>query len=213
MRSDVRAWVVSILLAGLWGTVLTYPFRLVSDLISKTSQTIVGGLHLPAIVFAVLVLFLIMGITCLALFLGRQEVYQYYALGLSVLSGIIYCVKVITTRQYSIEAAFVALVIALPIVLVLLHLDEWTRYIADAFVMALPVSMFYDCVMNPLFRLLKANIYMLKPFIVVPKTGIFSKVNTLLHMPPLVWGCFFYIIALLPVLYLSGGRKEGKIRE
>ena len=106
-----------------------------------------------------------------------------------------------------------ALVIALTMALVLLHLDEWTRYIADAYVMALPVSMFYDCVMNPLFRLLKANIYMLKPFIIVPKTGIFSKVNTMVNMPPLVWGCFFYIITLLPVIYLTGGRKEGKIRD
>ena len=97
-------------------------------------------------------------------------------------------------------------------ILVLARKTEWNRYIADAFIMALPVRMVYECIMNPLYRLLKKDLYLLSPFITVPQTSIFSKVGNLLHVDLLVWSGFFFVLTLLPVIYLSGGRKEGKIR-
>lgn len=212
MRSDIRALIVSIVLFGLWGTVLTFPFRLVSDLVTKTSEAIVGKLSLPAIAFAVFVLIIVMGISCLALFLGKKEISEYYAMVFSILACVIYCIDIIQTRSFSINALFVALTVGGTMILVLFHKTEWTRFIADCFVFALPVEMFYECVMNPLYRLIKADIYALKPFIVVPQNSVFSDVGDLLHIPLVVWGGFFFILTLLPVMYLAGGRKEGKIR-
>ncbi|MBP5492634.1 MAG: hypothetical protein J6Y08_07300 [Clostridiales bacterium] len=213
MRSDIRGLIVSILLFLLWGTVLVYPFRTVSDLISQTTQTVAGKLPLPAFVFAILVLLVVMGLTCVALFFGRSEISDALVLCFSSCSCILYCVQVIKTRSFSIEAAFVALVTVLSVTLVVLKKTEITRYLADCFIFALPVSMFYECVMNPLYRLLKLNIYKFSPFIVVPQKGIFSKVGNLLHLPLVVWGTFFFILTLLPVMYLAGGRKEGKIKK
>ncbi len=212
MRSDIRALIVSIVLFGLWGTVVTCPFRLVSDLFLQTSQAVVGKIPLPAIACAVFILFLAMCVTCVLLWLGKREISDYSALIFSILSCILYCVQVIRTRDFSLEAAMVAVVLAGTMALVVFRKTEITRYISDAFIMALPVCMFYECVMNPLYRLIKADIYSLKPFIVVPQTSIFSKVGNLLNIPLLVWGSFFYILALLPVMYCAGGRKEGKIR-
>jgi len=212
VRSDLRALIVSILLFLLWGTVLTYPFRIISDITSQATEAVVGKVHLPAIAFAVLVLFVISGITCVMLFLGRMESSEAIALSLSVLACIVYCVRVFRSRSFSIESVFVAVVLAGTIVLILLRKTEWTRYVADAFIMALPVRMCYECIMNPLYRLLKADLYKLSPFITVPQTGIFSKVGNLLGVDLLVWSGFFFILSLLPVIYLSGGRKEGEIR-
>ena len=212
MRSDFRALIVSIVLFGLWGTVITYPFRLVSDLFLKTSQAVVGKIPLPAIACAVFILILIMGVTCILLWLGKREISDYSSLIFSITSCVIYIVQVIKTRDFSIEAAFVTLIVAGTMILVVFRKTEVTRYISDAFICALPVCMFYECVMNPLYRLIKADIYRLKPFIVVPQTSIFSGVGNLLHIPLLVWGSFFFIITLLPVMYFAGGRKEGKIR-
>ena len=59
---------------------------------------------------------------------------------------------------------------------------------------------------------LKKDLYLLSPFITVPQTSIFSKVGNLLHVDLLVWSGFFFVLTLLPVIYLAGGRKEGKIR-
>lgn len=196
----------------LWGTVLTYPFRIVSDLICQTTEAIAGKLPLPAIAFAILVLILVMGITCVAFLSGRMENSEHLAIVLSLVGCIAYCVKVATTRQFSIEAVFVALVLAGSMTLVLLQKTEWTRYIADAYIVALPVRMAYECVMNPLYRLLKTDLYLLSPFITVPQTGIFSKVGNALGIPLVVWGSFFFIVTLLPVIYLAGGRKEGRIK-
>ena len=213
MRSDIRALIVSILLFLLWGTVLTYPFRIDSDLICESTEAIVGKLGLPAIAFAVIVLFIVMGITCVALYLGRMEISDGVALAMALISSIAYSVRVITSRSFSIEAVFVAIVLAGTMVLVLARKTEWNRYIADAFILALPVRMVYECIMNPLYRLLKKDLYLLSPFITVPQTSIFSKVGNLLHVDLLVWSGFFFVLTLLPVIYLSGGRKEGKIRK
>ena len=212
MRSDLRALIVSILMFLFWGTVLTYPFRIISDITCQATEAVAGKMHLPAIAFAVLVLFVIMGITCVMLFLGRMESSDVIALFLSVLGCIVYCIRIFTSRAFSIESAFVAIVLAGTIVLVLLRKTEWTRYIADAYIMALPVCMCYECVMNPLYRLLKTDLYKLSPFITVPQTGIFSKVGNLLGVDLLVWGGFFFVISILPVIYFAGGRKEGIIR-
>ncbi len=212
MRSDIRALVVSILLFLLWGTGLTYPFRAISDLISNGTEAVVGKLSLPAIASAVFILLVVMGITCVGLLGSKMEISEHLALGLSFLGSILYSVKVFTSRSFSTDAIFVALILAVSLILVLLSKTEWTRYIADAYIMALPVSMCYECVLNPLYRLLKADIYMFSPFIVVPKSGIFSKVGDLLGVPLVAWGTFFFIIALLPVIYTSGGRKEGRIK-
>ncbi len=212
MRSDIRALIVSIVLFGLWGTVITSPFRLVSNLIIETSEAIVGKLSLPAIAFAVIVLIVIMGITCLLLLLGKSETSDYSALVFSIASCVIYIVHVVKEKNYSIDAIFVTLVVAGTMTLVIFRKSEWTRYISDFYIFSLPVCMFYECVMNPLYRLIKADIYALKPFIVVPQTSIFSNVGNLLGLPLLVWSAFFFILSLLPVMYLSGGRKEGRIR-
>lgn len=212
MRSDIRALIVSIVLFGLWGTVVTYPFRLVSNLFLKTTQAVVGKIPLPAVACAFLILALAMGVTCILLWLGKMEISEYLALLFSILACVIYIVQVVKTRSFSIEAAFITLVMAGTMALVIFRKTEGTRYVADAFIFALPVSMFYECVMNPLYRLIKADIYALKPFIVVPQTSIFSDVGNLLNIPLLVWGSFFFILSLLPVMYFAGGRKEGKIR-
>ncbi len=212
MRSDLRALIVSILLFLLWGTVLTYPFRIVSDITCQATEAVVGKMGLPAIAFAVLVLLIIMGITCVMLLLGRMESSDAIAMALSLLACIVYCVRVFTSKSFSIEAVFVAVVLAGTIVLVLANKTEWTRYVADAFILALPVCMCYECIMNPLYRLLKKDLYMLSPFITVPQTSIFSKVGNLLGVDLLVWSGFFFVVSFLPVIYLAGGRKDGKIK-
>ncbi|MBO7564314.1 MAG: hypothetical protein J6T40_05650 [Clostridiales bacterium] len=212
MRSDIRALIVSILLFLLWGTVLTYPFRIISDITCQATEAVVGKIPLPAIAFAVLVLLIIMGITCVMLFLGKMEVSDHIALVLSITGTIVYTVRIFTTRSFSVAAVFMAILLSGTIVLVLMRKTEWTRYIADAFIMALPVRMCYECIMNPLYRLLKTDLYLLSPFITVPQTSIFSKVGNLLGVNLLLWSGFFFIVSLLPVIYLTGGRKEGKIR-
>ena len=212
MRSDLRALIVSILLFLLWGTVLTYPFRIISDITCQATEAVVGKMGLPAIAFAVLVLIIIMGITCAMLLLGRMESSDAIAMALSLLACIIYCVRVFTSKSFSIESVFVAVVLAGTIVLVLSNRTEWTRYIADAFILALPVRMVYECIMNPLYRLLKTDLYKLSPFITVPQTSIFSKVGNLLGVDLLVWSGFFFVVSFLPVIYLAGGRKDGKIK-
>ena len=212
MRSDIRALIVSILLFLLWGTVLTYPFRIISDITCQATEAVVGKIPLPAIAFAVLVLLIIMGITCVMLFLGKMEVSDHIALVLSITGTIVYTVRIFTTRSFSVAAVFMAILLSGTIVLVLMRKTEWTRYIADAFIMALPVRMCYECIMNPLYRLLKTDLYLLSPFITVPQTSIFSKVGNLLGVKLLLWSGFFFIVSLLPVIYLTGGRKEGKIR-
>ena len=212
MRSDIRALIVSILLFLLWGTVRTYPFRIISDITCQATEAVVGKIPLPAIAFAVLVLLIIMGITCVMLFLGKMEVSDHIALVLSITGTIVYTVRIFTTRSFSVVAVFMAILLSGTIVLVLMRKTEWTRYIADAFIMALPVRMCYECIMNPLYRLLKTDLYLLSPFITVPQTRIFSKVGNLLGVNLLLWSGFFFIVSLLPVIYLTGGRKEGKIR-
>ena len=212
MRSDIRALIVSILLFLLWGTVITYPFRIVSDITCQATEAVVGKIPLPAIAFAVLVLLIIMGITCVLLFLGKMEVSDHVALVLSITGTIVYTVRIFTTRSFSVAAVAMAILLAGTILLVIMRKTEWTRYIADAFIMALPVRMCYECIMNPLYRLLKTDLYLLSPFITVPQTSIFSKVGNLLGVNLLLWSGFFFIVSILPVIYLSGGRKEGKIR-
>ncbi|MBO4688398.1 MAG: hypothetical protein J5636_07775 [Clostridiales bacterium] len=213
MRSDIRALIVSILMFLLWGTVLTYPYRIVTDLVCQSTEAIAGKIPWPAVASAVFCLIVIMGVTCVLLLLGRMEISEHLVLGLSILACVVYTVQVIRTRSFSIDAVFVALILSGALVLVILRKTEIARYVADAYIMALPVRMAYECVMNPLYRLLKADLDKLSPFMTVPSTGIFSKTGNMLGIPLLVWSGFFFIVTILPVIYLAGGRKEGKIKE
>lgn len=213
MRSDIRALIVSILMFLLWGTVLTYPYRIVTDLICQSTEAIAGRIPWPAIASAVFCLIVVMGVTCVLLFLGRMEISGHFVLGMSILAGVIYTVSVIRNRAFSIEVVFVAIAIAASLLLMLMRKEEISRYLADAYIMALPVRMAYECVMNPLYRLLKADLDKLSPFMTVPSTGIFSKTGNMLGIPLLVWSGFFFIVTILPVIYFTGGRKEGKIKE
>ena len=189
MKSGLRGLIVSILLFVLWGTVIAGPFRYLAyafkSLVSGAFATI--GIKGTASGFLMPVILVI--ITVIYLLISARKSAEYMA-GLGA-------------------AIPVALGLAVALIFILMHFEKGNLWLGDAYFYAIPVMLFYELVMVPLYRILNVKGNPLNPFIQVPTKGMISDIGDLLGIPMIVWGVFVFILLLLPILYFSKERKNG----
>jgi len=125
---------------------------------------------------------------------------------ISILYYLFICFK---NRSFDGLAFPVALGLAVALIFILMHFEKGNLWLGDAYFYAIPVLLFYELVMLPLYEILKVKGNPLAPFIQVPTNGIIRGIGNLLGIPMFVWGLFIFILLLLPVLYFSKERKNG----
>lgn len=209
MKSGLRGLIVSILLFVLWGTVIAGPFRYLAyafkSLVSGAFATI--GIKGTASGFLMPVILVI--ITVIYLLISARKSAEYMA-GLGAAISIFYylfiCFK---NRSFDGLAFPVALGLAVALIFILMHFEKGNLWLGDAYFYAIPVMLFYELVMVPLYRILNVKGNPLNPFIQVPTKGMISDIGDLLGIPMIMWGVFVFILLLLPILYFSKERKNG----
>ena len=209
MKSGVRGFIISALLFLFWGTFIAGPFRYLALAFRNVSYSVAGIFKLPAIA-EVLVVTLFLAIVILGyLLLSARKPAHYFAGGGAILSVLYYIYICFNNRSFDGLAFPVALGLAVALIFLLFDLKRAGLWLGDAYFFAVPVLLFYEFIMTPLYRTLQITDNPLAPFIDVESTSLATRWGNVLSVPMLVWGIFLFVIILLPVAHFSKDRKKG----
>jgi hypothetical protein len=210
LNGGKRALIVSILLFLLWGTFICAPFRNFVRAIRWLADQSVGFFHAPAAVQALLVTLIFLGIATVYLLIRYTKTAEYSAVFASAAGVVFHLGLSVVNRTIAGMAIPVVIGLAAAVIFMLFQADQATLFLGDAYFYALPVYLFYELVMIPVFLATGLRGNLLSPFITVNSYGLATDIGNLFGIPAWVWGTFLFVLTLLPVLYLSKGRAPKK---
>lgn len=104
---------------------------------------------------------------------------------------------------------FIAIGLAIALISSIVKTNALEQWIADFFVLSIPVMIVYDALFVPLFSFLNLDTGLLAPWIDISKTSLFMDVG-FLNWPVLVWGVIVTAAAFLPAIYFITSKTKGK---
>ena len=209
MKSQTRAWIIMVVLFVLWGTLPVSPFVYFSEMIREWAGLVFEHSIIPLPWQAVLIYLTLALLTTILLLLGRSRSNIYIA-GFCALAGMVHhlilCIR--TQRLYTVSFA-IAIGLALALLFLLIKPQSPALWLSDAFIMALPVFILYDGLLNPLFKLVGLKADALEPFMPIPDQSLVSRLDGVFGLPQTIWAILPLLLALAPVILLSAKRKKG----
>lgn len=209
MNSGSRGLIVSILLFVLWGTLVTGPFRYLAYAFRSVFLMLCRFAHLPQVLSAFLVTLALAIVAVIFLLLSSKKSAEYMAGIGAILSVLYYLYTCIISRSFNSLSFPVALGLAAALLFMMIRSEGGSLWLGDAYFYSIPVLLFYELVLTPLFSALKISGTLLSPFITVSGTGLSTRIGNLAGVPVLIWGVFLFTLTLLPVIFFSKGRAKG----
>ena len=210
MNEGKRASIVSVLLFVLWGTLICAPFRNFVRSIRWLSDRSADFLHASAPVRALLVTAFLLVVIIAYLFIRQNKAAEYTAVFAGCVGVIFHLALSVLNRTIAGMAIPIVIGLMAGMIFKLFQMDNATRYLSDAYFYAIPVNLFYEWVMIPVFSAFGLRGNLLSPFITVEARGLSTEIGKAFGIPEWVWGLFIFILTLLPVIYLSKGRAPSK---
>lgn len=211
MRSEERAGVIAAILLFTWGTLVTEPLHIFTNLLftileagtSKLSLTSDSRGGVLVIIVAAAVL------TLVFMLLTRTKAVVYMPCAFVIMTTIGYVTRCIINKRTSVSSAVaISLALAAIGIVYILKLEKVVLWIADVYIISIgmhiltgaffiPLKGIHPVLDKILYVTLRQHGNLMKPF-----AGF-------LHIPAAVWGIFFTILLLLPTVYYSFSRKKG----
>ncbi len=210
MNGGKRALIVSILLFLLWGTFVCAPFRNFVRSLRWATDSLTGLLYVPAVGSALIVILFLLIITSIYLMVRGGKAVEYAAILAAIIGVLFHLYLSVISRTIADLAVPVVIGLMAAMIFMLFQADTATLYLADAFFYAIPVHLFYELVMTPVFAAAGWRGNLLSPFITVGESGLATDIGDLFGIPAWIWGSFLFVLTLLPILYLSKGRAPAK---
>ena len=193
----------------LWGTVVCDPFRIFARYLIRVSDRAFGYIGMPGIVSSILMTVLICLLTLLLLKISgtRFVIFIPCAIAAACLGGFTVW-GFVKGEVYVPEAIVLAIPVIILIVLYLLKTDKILTWIADVYIFSLPLALITYLITYPLSKTFPqaAN------FLYINRNcdvDLMAPFNGLAGIPGFVWGIFFLVIAALPIIYVTLGRRKG----
>jgi hypothetical protein len=205
-----RALIVSILLFLLWGTFVCAPFRNFVRALRWLADSLTGILHVPSAGSALIVTVFFLVITSVYLFVRGGKAVEYAAILAGIVGVLFHLYLSVSDRIIAGMAVPVVIGLMAAMVFLLFQADAATLYLADAYFYAIPVYLFYELVMTPVFAAAGWRGNLLSPFITVDALGLATDIGDLFGIPAWIWGSFLFVLILLPIIYLSKGRAPAR---
>jgi len=209
LRSEERAGIVFAVMLFLWGTIICDPFRIFARYLIRVSDRAFNYIGMPGIVSSILMVVLICLLTLLLLKISgtRFVVFIPCAIAAACLGGFTVW-GFVKGEVYVPEAVVLAIPVVILIVLYLFKLDRILTWVADVYIFSLPVALITYLITYPLSRTFPgiSKILYINRYCDVDLTAPFGG---LAGIPGFVWGIFLFIIAALPMIYLSLGKRKG----
>lgn len=209
MKSESRALLVSVALLLLWGTVLAGPFRYFAYAFRDFFSWALDTMHAPSVPSGFVIALLLILVVVIFLILSAKKIAQYLAGICSLLSMLYYLFTCLQARTFGAVSFTVTIGLALALLFLVIQADRASLWLADLYIMSIPVLMFFELVLTPLFVTVKASPNLLSFLFTVPTESIATRIGSLLHVPMLIWSVFLFALMLIPVIYLTKGRKKG----
>ncbi|HOO61473.1 MAG TPA: hypothetical protein PKV44_03505 [Bacillota bacterium] len=208
MNSETRAFIVAIILFLLWGTPVIRPFSYIPMTLRDGSLDLLTRFSVPRSIGVILLIILFMAVACLLLFLGRIISPHIIIQCGAALNIVLILIPMIQNRSISITIVPIAICLGVVAFVSFFGIDEAALWLSDAFVFAIPVWLFYDIVLAPFFTLANIRRTQLSPFIVPAEKSLMTEIGAWFGLPQVVWGLFFFVLLVLPVMYFSRGREK-----
>ena len=208
MSGGTRALIVSFVLFVLWGTINTGPFRYFAN--GCKNVYIWAFSHIsgtPLFVGLIVSLFLCLS-TIVLLALSAKKYSPYIAGVCALLSMLYYLFLAYRQKDYGVVSFAVAMGLAVALLIQIARAEKLGAWLADAYIFSLPVLLFYELVMTPLYVHFGIRATALKPFIIVTKDGLGTWIGNLFGLPMIIWGVFLFSMMMIPLLNLAHNRKK-----
>ena len=211
MRSEERAGLIAAILLFTWGTLVTEPLHIFTNLIFTLIETGTTKLSLSSDTKAgILVIVVIAAALSLVLMLlSRTKIVVYMPCAFVIMTTIGYVTKCILNKRTAVSSAVaISLTLAAIGIVYILRLEKVVLWIADIYILSIGMHILTGAFFIPLKGLnpvldkilyvtLRQHGNLMKPF-----AGF-------IHIPAAIWGIFFTILLLLPTVYYSFSRKKG----
>ena len=207
MKSGTRALIVSIALFLLWGTLFTGPFRYFAYAFRDFFTWALDSMHTPAVMSGFLITLLLAVALIVLLVLSGRKFSQYMAGVCALLSMLYYLFTCLKSNSFDTVSFTVTFGLALALLFLIFQADKASLWLADAYILSIPVLLFFELVMTPLFVTVKASANLLSVLFIVPAESIATRIGNLFQVPMLIWSIFLFALVLFPALYLSKNRK------
>ncbi len=99
--------------------------------------------------------------------------------------------------------------LALALLFLLIKPQAPALWLSDAFIVSLPIFLLLDGFLSPLFQLIDLSPGTLAPFIPVPAASLLSGLHGVWGIPQSIWAIIPLTLALVPMIWLTSGRKKG----
>ncbi len=187
---------------------ITGPFRYFAYAFRDFYTWIVDIFHTSAVVsgFVITLLLIITVVVLLILSAGRLS--SYMAGICALLSMLYYLFTCIQAKSIGTVSFTVTVGLALALLFLIMQADKAGLWLADAYIYSIPVLMFFELVLTPLFVTVKASPKLLSFLFTVPSESAATRIGNLFEVPMLIWSIFLFALMLIPVLYLSKSRKK-----
>jgi len=213
LKRRERAIVSFLILLFLWGTILTGPFKYFAWMTRDVGAFIMDKTG-AAGDLRIFIAYLISILCMIGLFfLGRSKNRGWVCAVCAISSLCFYLIqsfhsiKEIQTIQTI--PVYIAVGLALALISAVTSASALEQWLADLFVLSIPVMIVYDALLVPMFSFLKLDTGIFSPWIEIPGTSLFMGVS-LLHWPVLVWGVALTAAVLLPAVYFIASKTKGK---
>ena len=211
MRSEERAGLIAAILLFTWGTLVTEPLHIFTNLVFALIEKGTTKLALSSDTKAgVLVTIVAAAVLSLVLMLlTRTKAVSYMPCAFVIITTVGYVTKCILSKRYVLSSTIaISLALAAIGIVYILRLKRVVLWIADVYILSIGMHILTGAFFIPLkgigsvldkilYVTLRQHGNLMKPF-----AGF-------LHIPAAVWGIFFTILLLLPTAYYSFSRKKG----
>ncbi len=209
MKSQTRAWLVTLILLLSWGTLLAAPFRYFAEMLRDWGRFMAGLTPFSAGTQTLLVYLWMTVLLAVSLVLGRGRQTIYLA-GIFALAEVCYHL-VICIRNNQLYDVSLPLTIglALALLFLLIRSKSPSLWLTDFFVCGLAVWLLYDSLLAQAVAWLKLAPDALAPIFVFPKTSLIASLQDFWHLPLVAWVIGISLLAVIPLVFLTAGRQKG----
>ena len=209
MKSQTRAWMMFIVLFALWGTLPASPFSYFANMIRDWALFLFRRPFLPSSWQTILIYLMVFLVFLTLLLLGRRGSRTYIA-GFCALAGMVHhLILCLRTKQIYDVSPAIAAGLALALLFLLIKPQAPALWLSDAFIVSLPIFLLLDGFLSPLFQLIDLSPGTLGPFIPVPAASLLSGLHGVWGIPQSIWAIIPLTLALVPMIWLTSGRKKG----
>lgn len=209
MKSQTRAWILTVALVALWSTPVAAPFSYFPNLLNDLFTWLTGVFDFNEPLAVVTVVFLLIAATSVLLWIDHGRSRLYWAGYLALAQAAAFLIQAYKTDHVYQLPMPVSIGLALALLMQLIPKNTPGNWLSDAYILSVPAWLIVELAMAGLFSQFKLAGDLFAPILIVPEQSKIFALQDWLSMPIWLWSGIILAVALLPIILLAKGRAKG----